>query len=112
MGGLFLDNGYSAEKFQYAYDIVKSIAVKASEMHMDGVLESENEVLESLGKDKEKLAKGSEKLEKEIKKAKDLIKDSEDEIQNNIKVMKSKTDEIEAQRQKVIMLQNVKKSIN
>ncbi|MEZ7499252.1 hypothetical protein QO200_10940 [Flavobacterium sp. Arc3] len=51
---MFLDNGYSAEKFQYAYDIVKSIAVKASEMHMDGVLESENKVLESLKKKKKK----------------------------------------------------------
>lgn len=106
LGGLFLDNVYSAEKFQYASNIVNSIAVKATELHMNEVLESENKVLDGLEKDKVKLAKGSEKLEKAIRKAKDLIKDSEDEIQNNIKAMESKTTEIEQQRQRIIQIQN------
>lgn len=112
LGGLFLDNAYSPEKFQYATNIVKSIAVKATELHMDEVLESENKVLEGLENDKVKLAKGSEKLEKNIKKAKDLIKDSEDEIKENAKVMASKTAEIETQRQKLIKLQDIKKMLN
>lgn len=106
LGGLFLDNVYSAEKFQYASSIVNSIAVKAYELHMKEVLESENKVLEDLEREKTKLAEGTEKLEKTIRKAKDTIKDSEDEIQNNIKAMESKTAEIEQQRQRIIQLQN------
>lgn len=112
LGGLFLDNAYDARKFDYAANIVRDVAVKATANGMEEILKSENKVLDELEKDKKNLAKDSEKLEKNIKKAKDLIKDSEQDIQDNIKLMENKAVEIEQQRQKIINLQNVKSGLN
>ena len=112
LGGLFLDNAYSPEKFQYASNIVKDVASKASAHGMDEILKSENKILEDLEKDKKNIAKDSEKLEKEIEKAKESIKDSEKGIQDNVKLLGDKASEIEQQRQKIINLQNQKASYN
>lgn len=109
LGGLFLDNAYDAQKFDYATSIVKNIATKASFYGMDEVIDSENKVLETLEGDKKDMVKNTEKLEKSIEKAKSSIKDSEKEIQENIKLMESKSEDIEKQRQKIITLQKDKK---
>lgn len=108
LGGRFLDKAYSPEKFAYATDLVKKIGNKASENHMDELLKDQNKALDKLEDNKKDLAKENERAAKDIEKAKDLIAKSENTIQDNIKMLETKTGEIEKQRQKVIELQNQK----
>ncbi|WP_366185967.1 hypothetical protein [Flavobacterium ovatum] len=108
LGGVFLDNGYSAEKFAYATDLVKRIAMRASELRMNEILKKENKALEKLEDDKKDLMKDNEKAAKDIQKAKDLVAKKEIAIEDNIKMTENKASEIEKQRQKVIEFQNQK----
>ncbi|WP_418264537.1 hypothetical protein [Flavobacterium faecale] len=108
LGGIFLDNAFSPEKFAYASDLVKRIGLRASELRMNEILKDENKILERLEDDKKDLVKENERASKDIQKAKDLVAKKELEIEDNIKMMEMKTSEIESQRQKVIELQNQK----
>ncbi|WPR72182.1 hypothetical protein SLW70_03310 [Flavobacterium sp. NG2] len=111
LGGVFLDNAYSPEKFAYANEIVKRIALKASELRMDEILKEEDKILRKLEDDKEDLSKDNEKASKDIEKAKDLVAKKEREIEENLKMIESKTADIESQRQKVDALQNERASL-
>ncbi|GIZ07970.1 hypothetical protein [Flavobacterium sp. UMI-01] len=108
LGGIFLDSAYSTEKFTYAMSIVKRIALRASELKMNEILKDENKILENLEDDKKDLLKENEREAKDIQKAKDLVAKKESAIQENLKMLETKTSEIETQRQKVIELQNQK----
>ncbi|MCW2119317.1 hypothetical protein [Flavobacterium sp. 7A] len=106
LGGVFLDKAYSADKYAFATDIVKKIAMKASELGMGEIIKGENKVLEKLEDSKKDLVKDNDRASKDIEKAKDLVTKKEESIQDNLKKIESKTSEIEKQRQKVIELQN------
>ena len=75
-------------------------------------MKDENKALEKLEDNKKDLAKENEKAAKDIEKAKDLIAKNENTIQDNIKMLESKTGDIEKQRQKVIDLQSQKALFN
>lgn len=108
LGGVFLDNNYNPEKFAYATDVVKRIAMRASELHMNDLLKDENKALDKLEDDKKDLLKENDRAARDIQKAKDLIAKQENTIQDNLKMMETKAVEIEKQRQKVMGLQNEK----
>lgn len=87
LGGRFLDNAYSTEKYAYATEMVKKVALKASELRMSEVLKDEDKVLEKLKDDQKD-------IEKDIEKAKEAIEDKTKEAQK-------KTSEIESQLKKI-----------
>lgn len=99
LGGVFLDNAYSPEKFSYAVDLVKRIAEKAVANKNEDVLKSENKTLDNLEDDKKKLEKNIDKDTRDIQDAKDVIAKREREIEGTKKQIENKTIEIEKQRQ-------------
>lgn len=106
LGGVFLDNAYSASKFAYAVDIVNRIAQKAIDNKNAEILKSETKKLDNLEDDKKDFEKEIDRDTKDIQDAKDLIAKKEREIEDNLKKIENKTSEINTQRQ---FIESIKK---
>ena len=108
LGESFLNSTANPEKFVAAEEIVTKIAIHASKIRIDDVLEEEEDKLEDLMDDQKDLEDDKEDAYKDIEEAKDEIADKEKEIlelkqkldANRVKVEKQqkKLDEIKKRK--------------
>ncbi|NHN24451.1 hypothetical protein FIA58_002080 [Flavobacterium jejuense] len=108
LGGSFLESNANPKQFAAAEEIVTKIAIYASKIRINDVLEEEKDQLEDLLDDQKGLEDDKDDAYKVIEKAKDEIADKEKEIlelkqkldTNRVKVVKQqkKLDEIKKRK--------------
>lgn len=111
LGGAFLSSELNPKKFAYADEIVNRIALSASEIRIDDIIEEEEKVLEDLTDDKKDILDDKEDAYKDIEKAKDEIAEKEKEIIDLTKQIETKSTEIEKQSRKLEALKKQKSGI-
>lgn len=109
LGETFLDSNTNPEQFAAAEEIVTKIAIYASKIRIDDVLEEEEDKLEDLIDDQKDLEDDKDDAYKDIEKARDEIADKEKEILDLKQKLDANRVKVEKQQKKIDEIKKRKK---
>jgi len=108
LGGVFLSNELDARKHKYMRNFAQRIAVAATQLNYEELIDDEEKVLSGFVKDKKKSNSDIDKARKDIEKAKKEIAEKEQEIKKLESLVKEQTQKIANQENKVKDLKKLK----
>lgn len=108
MGGVFLSDDLDARKYKYMRNFAERIALAATQLNYEELIDDEEKVLSGFVKDKKKSNSDIDKARKDIEKAKKEIAEKEQEIKKLESLVKEQTEKIAKQEEKVSGLKKAK----